>query len=139
MREPTSTTPQIVNEPVFSGIKGRYHATLQRERALIEAGTHPLFLQACVDYDKIRQERIAALDTILRVKEEAIQKALEAREKSLWETWQDNRRKLWYEMTLEYSKKRRLLAFEKDEMEAEAIDPCKSCHVIFWYCLEAMG
>lgn len=118
-----SATPAA--EPVLLGIKARYQATLKNERELIAAGTHPLFLQALVDYDKLRMEKIAVLDTILHAKEEAWRKTLEARENSLWETWQDDRRKLWYDMTLTYSKQQRQLVFEKDTMEAEAIDPSK--------------
>lgn len=123
MKDATSTTSQTVVEPVFSGIKARYQATLKNERALIEEGTHPLFLQALVDYDKIKSEKLAMLNLTLRTKEEAVQRAREGREKSLWESWQDERRKLWYELSLGYTKKQRQLVFEKDTMEAEAIDP----------------
>lgn len=103
----------------------RYRTTLDRERQLIEEGTHPLFLDALLEYDKIRQKKIDGLKLLLDTKEEVVRKGLEAREKSLWESWQDERRKLWYEMTLTFSRKQRQLVFEKDMLEAEAIDPSK--------------
>ena len=86
-RIPTSTERTAIDQ-----ISTRAQATLQLERQLIEAGRHPLQLEALDVLDKLKAQRLAEFDFLLGAKEQELDALFQAGERQIWIDWEDEKR-----------------------------------------------
>ena len=93
-----SRMPTPAERKAIQEVSVRAEATLQVERDLIEAGQHPLQLEANDLVDRLRAQRLAEFEYLLKLREQELQALVRANERQKWIQWEDEKREVAFEI-----------------------------------------